>query len=152
MATSIKILKDDVTGKLQKMVEAMDDNRAFIKRAVIPMYSNAQRKRFVTENRSEGDQWLPIKQSTLNYKLKNFSDYPGGGKKMLIRTGDLYKSLFPGGDKNKTLVEKRSFVTLTEVDYAKYVDEVRPLMEFRTLKQAIKEKYVRFLATGVING
>ena len=118
---SFKKIHDTVSTRLDQMVRDLDDSRQFIKKAVIPMYSNAQRKRFQTENESEGEKWLPITKETLAYKLKHFGSYAGGGTKTLIRTGVLYQSLFPAGKFNRTIPAKRSFVTISEVEYAEYV-------------------------------
>ena len=149
---SFKKIQDTVTKNLEDMIKNLDDNRGFIKLAVIPMYSNAQRKKFQTENASEGEQWLPITKETLAYKLKYFGSSPGGGTKTLIRTGALYQSIFPGGDKNKTVTERRSFITATEVKYAEYVNQIRPIFKFKSLTKDIKAKYIEYLKTGRING
>lgn len=81
-----------------------------------PLYQQLQLQRFMTENESEGAQWLPLNDAYKKYKLKRYGGgskrptkanpatqwktWPGNGSKMLIGTGTLAGAVIGPGNEN----------------------------------------------------
>lgn len=121
---------------------------AAMARDAYQIYVNAQRKRWMTENASEGSKWKALADTPYKkYKPKRFVAYPGGGRKLMIATSNLVKSVV-GDDRtyHKLLIEERSITIATTLPYAKYVAEVRPIFEFsEETKKKIREKMVEYI-------
>lgn len=114
---------------------------AALARDVTVMFHNAQRQRWMTEGRSEGKKWKALDKRYAKRKLTQYAAYPGGGRKMLIATNDLVKSV-TGEDRTyyRQKVEGSKLTIGTAVPYAVYVDEERPFMEFskKTMKKMLE--------------
>lgn len=99
----------------------------WLNRVGYPLIIEAQRMRWASEGASEGDSWRALNPLYAMQKLKRFASFPGAGRKMLVATSRLVKSVT--GDEmadHYKLVTDRSLETGTRVGYAKYVDEDRP--------------------------
>lgn len=124
MAKGIKTVKQGITEQIKAMSKRASALDPFIQSQVMRMVMNAQTKRWITQNRSEGTEWSPLNPDYAKRKLKQYANYPGGGRKILIATGALFESVtkFPPGFK---IVYKNTLTLFTPVPYAKYVDEAR---------------------------
>jgi len=144
---SLKKVQDTVTTRLDSMIATGKDPRAFMLKIVRPAYQAAQRKRFATENQSEGQKWSPLNSKYAEYKLKKFKDFPGGGRKINIATGKLVNSLLlQDATLVNELVTHTSYVISIKVPYAKYVDEARPIMQFRKqFTQDLKKQFTSWM-------
>lgn len=131
------------------MASRAKDPTAYLKRVVLEDYRAAQIERWDTENASQGQKWKDLEPGYAAYKLKKYSTYPYGGKKMLVGTGDLLKSVVGPGDGFNNLVSGKTFIVKTSVDYAPEVAITRPFMTFskRTLDEW-RAKYVEWLTGG----
>lgn len=128
----LKKVEDTVTARLNKIIERGRDSRAFMVRVVRPTYQNAQRKRFMTENQSAGAQWAPLNPKYAKYKLTKFKDFPGGGTKINIATGKMFNTLvLQESGSYSEIATEFSYILAFDSPYMKYVDEVRPIMQFR---------------------
>lgn len=128
----LKKVEDTVTNRLNEMISRGRDARAFMVRVVRPTYQNAQRKRFQTENTSEGNQWDELNPKYAKYKLKKFAGFPGGGRKINIATGKMMSSLILEESSSfSEIATNFSYIITFDVPYMKYVDEVRPVLQFR---------------------
>lgn len=74
---SINIVGKDVMNKLTKMASNAGDLRGILMRSLYPIYQNAQRSRWMTENASEGKRWKSLAPTYAKRKLIVY----GGGKK-----------------------------------------------------------------------
>lgn len=102
--------------------------QGFLNRDVVEAYRNIQRKRWVTENASEGGEskrWAALNPAYAKRKLTQFAGYEGAGKKMLIATGKLYKSVIGPGAGFRKVATNKTLTISTSVEYAQHVDEAR---------------------------
>lgn len=104
--------------------------QSFLNRNVVEAYRNIQRKRWMTENESEGKRWEKLNPKYAEYKKKKWAGAPGGGRKMLVASGDLVQSVIGPGAGFKKIATPRQLVISSGVKYAKYVDESRTFTEF----------------------
>lgn len=107
------------------MLENVSGARAqtYANTVLVQKYVNAQRQRWMTENRSEGRQWDRLNDDYAKRKRKQFSAYPGRGTKMLIATNNLFESVT---EKFQKVVTRKSLIIrISGPEYAPYVDEKR---------------------------
>lgn len=112
--------------------------QGFMSTKVAEKYERLQRKRWITENVSEGSQWQPLNPKYAAYKRKRWMNAPGGGRHILVASGDLYKGMISGYRKIAT---DRKLIISTNIEYARHVDEARTFSkwgresigEFRTM-------------------
>lgn len=95
-------------------------------RNVVRAYQNLQRKRWMTENESEGRKWEPLNPTYAKAKRKKWAAAPGGGRKMLIASGKLYQSVIGPGEGFRKVATPRQLIISTSVEYAVHVNEARP--------------------------
>lgn len=103
---------------------------SYLNRVVVDQYQIVQRKRWMTENASEGQRWEALNPIYAASKLTRFKSYEGGGTKMLIATGKLFKSVIGPGAGFRKVTTPRSLTISTTNEYAEYVDEVRPFTRY----------------------
>lgn len=150
MATgSVKITRNDVEMIYSKLLDLSRIPLAASARDLIPMYINAQVKRWESENSTETGQWIPLDAQYARYKTTRFASYPEAGERMLVATGDLLKAVtLQGGDRNQGvyLPEPGRFHVQIISDYASYVDEKRSFSDFgdETI-QAMANKVMEYL-------
>ncbi len=171
MAITIKKKTTEVTDQLQKISKRSDDGRAFLTRIAYPLYQDAQRERWMTENQSQGSGWKPLNPRYAAYKLRrygggtkyrwiggrgdgrpwrpagNWPSYPGGGRKMMIATGELVASVT--GDKltyHKRVITTRSMIISTTLDYAEDANSKRNFTDFNDrFWRTLMDKYKAYI-------
>ena len=150
MANGIKKVADSVSARLGDMISRGRNARGFLQEIAYPDYLTAQRKRFITENESQGDKWKSLSPGYKEWKRINYAGWVGGGQKTGIRTGRLYSGIlgksFGTKDHRKAILDT-SMIVGVATPYARYVDEVRPLMSFKKeFIEGLKNKYAKYIA------
>lgn len=160
MSTGLKIVRNDLKDRLDKMIDQSNMKGAAAR--IYPVYQRLQTKRFETENASEGARWTPIKPQYADYKLKRFKSAPGGGRKTLIATSSLAGAVigpgspFRGVENHIALFTKYSMqikINLSgnnsdgkRFDYPQYVAETRPFFGFSGKSlQILKDELKKYL-------
>lgn len=140
----------DIEKKIDAMVARSNRIQGYLNRVVYRQYQNAQRKRWMTENVSEGERWLPLNPAYAARKREVFASYRGAGRKMLIATGRLSQAVIGGSDEHKKTVTNRQMTIAWSTPYAVYVEEVRPFAEFsdKTM-EGINNGLAEFLVRGM---
>ncbi|NBT57956.1 hypothetical protein EBT16_04145 [bacterium] len=120
----LKQVQDDITIRLNGMLDRGAAMQSFLNRNVVRMYQNAQRKRFDTANASEGPQWKALSPGYAKRKKRLYVSYIGHGDKILIATGRLYKAIVDidkaaGGYK---LTTPTRLTITTSVEYVKWIE------------------------------
>lgn len=154
----LKKVQDQIGDRLKQMAANAKDGRAFLQRVIYPMYQEAQAERWMTENRSEGEQWAPLDPTYADEKREVFAGYAGGGRKMLIATGSLATAVIyqPRKAITKTTMVVGVDTSVTNPysgfavgDYAQHVADVRPFMRFGTkTKDKMRQAFRRYIETG----
>lgn len=130
---SILSISKGIEDQLNKMVQNANLVPGYLDRVVYKQYQVAQRKRWETENDdvfSEGGAWRALDPVYEKYKRKKFSQYRGGGTKLLIATGRLFEGVIGPGSDHGRIVQENEIIVTTTVPYAKYVDEERTFSKF----------------------
>lgn len=130
MGVSLTTVVNGIGNSLDGMIKRQNALRSYLNSNVYRQYQNAQRKRWMTQNNSEGDQWKPLNPDYAKRKLKKFADYDGAGTKQLVGTGRLVQSVVGPSTDHRKLVTNRSIEIATVVPYGKYVSDIRPFMTF----------------------
>lgn len=143
----MKRLKDNTNKRLEDLVLKGRDARSFIKKYLKPFYIDAQRDRFESKNVSQGAEWAPLNPQYEKYKLKKFAGFPGGGRKINVATGRLYRTLtFQEPNSVKELVEDKTWIVIFDVPYGTFVDKARPVLKFNyAFRRDIREKFVKYM-------
>lgn len=118
----------NVTKKFEDILKRERALQGFLNKNVAAKYQNLQRKRWITENSSEGGQWQRLNPKYAAYKRKRWMDAPGGGRKMLVASGTLFKCMITPGDGvngYRKIATDRRLVISTGIEYARHVDEAR---------------------------
>lgn len=150
-AVSLKRINDGISKRLAGIETRGKKLQSFLNREVVEIYRNLQRRRWITENRSEGERWTELNPIYKKWKLVRFATYDGSGRKMLIATGRLYKSVIGPGKGFRKVATPKKLVITTSVPYAKDVNDVRDFTEYspkswNTINKAIS----KFLFKGTI--
>jgi len=110
--------------------------RGFFMRIILPLYKNAQRERWMSENASEGEQWMQLTSEAYAKRKKKIAaekSYPGGGTKLMILSGALVGAATGDGPGLYAIASGTQFtigIDIGQVDYAGYASEKRPTMKF----------------------
>lgn len=148
---AMKQIMSGIEKNLQGMLDRSKKTQAYLNRVVYKQYQNAQRQRWISENKSEGDQWKELEPKYKDRKKRIFAAYDGRGTKTLIATGRLFKSVIgPGGD-HKKIVADKSIEIAWSTPYAVYVEEARPFTEFGA--KTMEEMYdglAKFMMEGIM--
>lgn len=130
---TLKSQVDGITKKLDGIIASGKTGFAqFFVRDAVPKYLKAQSERFMTENSSDytAGGWKPLDPKYRERKLTQFSGYEGGGRKMLIAKGDLYKSVLAMSKDYRQVVGDKELIIGTTIPYAGFVDADRTISEF----------------------
>ena len=89
---SVKLTKtsDGISLNIEKILDRKGLISSYLVRHVYPKYKAIQEQRWMTENDSEGDTWLPVKEPYSTRKQSKFLAFPGQGSKTMIATGQLF--------------------------------------------------------------
>lgn len=149
---TLKSLEGQIENRLLDMMKAGKDFKALLNRNIYPIYQNAQRERWISENTTQGKQWEKLDENYQRTKLRKYASYPGGGRKILIATGRLYASVV-GVDLNnnsspdhRKLVEAKRMIIKTAVPYAEHVDKLRKFTTFgRDFNDKVRKTIVDYM-------
>ena len=128
MSTHYGPKSDIIQIKLNALIDRGKSMQSFLDRNIYRIYQNAQRTRWMTENASEGgasDKWAKLNDLYAERKKKVYASYEGGGEKMLIAPGALFKAVIGPGNGQLKVVTNTSMIISTNIEYAKHVDYAR---------------------------
>lgn len=149
---TLKKIQDGATKRLDDIMKRASDTgkRTFLNRNAMAWYRNAQRKRWMTENESEGGpRWKDLNADYEKRKRKLFAGFPGAGKAKLIASGTLLQSTIGPGKGFQKVVTSRELIIVTTVPYAKFVDEIRTFSLWGDESiERLKKHYKDFLMRG----
>lgn len=113
--------------KLEGLLDRVKKPQAWVNRVGVGMLLNIQRERWDTKNTSEGRKWVGYKNKNYaRWKLRKYADYPGGGRKMLVATSALVKSMTERGAPHQwKLVSDKRFELGTKLPYAAVQNQTR---------------------------
>lgn len=142
-----------ISGGISKSIESMltreKKMQGWLNTVAYKTYQNAQRKRWMSENDSEGLRWKPINALYRQQKLKRFASFPGGGRKTMIATDRLRQSVVGPSPDHRKLTTTKSITILTSVPYANEVDKERTFTTFSDkFKEDLIGKAMAYLAKG----
>jgi hypothetical protein len=153
----INTVKSGIQGKLDKMIARGKNPEAYINRVIFPKYQNAQRNRWKSENNTEeadGGMWARLNPTYAARKLNLYKGYEGGGTKMMIATGTLYKAV-TGEDTNyfRKIISNGKIIFALQYDskteYFKYADELRNYSKWsRSFMKEIKHGLAVYMGKG----
>lgn len=135
------------------MLDRSKKTKAYLDRVIYRQYQNAQRKRWISENSSEGIVWSRLNPKYAESKKKRFAAYPGQGTKMLIATGQLQSDVIGGGSGHRKIVTDDSIAINWTTPYAVAVDSVRTFSTFG--EKTMDEMYsgiAKFIMVGELRG
>jgi hypothetical protein len=159
--TGIQMIKSSLESRLNGLLDK--SNLQAASRKIYPLYQKLQTERWETQNTSEGSSWPAYKSKKYaEYKIRKYSDRPGGGRKMLIATSTLagavigHGSPFEGTDKHIAVFTKYSMqIKVSQsgtnaegkpFDYPQYVAMTRPFMVFsKKSMQLMKDELRKFI-------
>lgn len=152
MKASVISTENKILNRLNDMVKNVKDVRGFLERVVYPTYLKAQKKRWMSENQTDGSGdlggWDALNPLYAARKKVRWAQAPGGGTKLLIASGRLYKAVMGEGPGHRKIVSDRSIIIGVDIPYAKYVNARRPFFIFSDeMMTGIKEKYGQHLRT-----
>lgn len=149
----ISTLEDGIQQRLRGMLSRTDTIQSYLNRNLLRQFQQAQMKRWMTENDSEGGKWKPLTPKYAKYKRRKFSSAPGGGNALMVATGRLASGA-QARDSSYfyKIVTNSSFtlgINLSALPYAAYPGRTRPYMQFskETLRQ-FKQGILDYLAHG----
>ena len=133
----------NIEDRLKGMLTRAGLLASFMQRVTLQDYIDAQKRRFETKNSSEGATWKSLNEQYAERKARDFADAPGGGKEIMIRTGNLYFNAIGRGSGFRKEITNSKFIVgidpagaldpKTGKEYVQYAAEVRPFMEFSEL-------------------
>lgn len=148
---TVKAIETGAFDRIDAMIRRAKPSatRSFLDRNVLQWYRNVQRKRWITENESEGMRWAPLQPAYRRRKLRVFAGYPGGGSKTLIATGRLLASVIGPGPDFRKVTTDRTMIIATVVPYAPHVNEDRTFTTYGEASiKRLAAAYARFLSRG----
>lgn len=149
---SVVSTENKIMNRLNDMIKNVKDVRGFLERVVYPTYLKAQRRRWMSENQTDGHGdlggWDPLNPAYARRKKIRWAAAPGGGTKMLIASGRLFKAVIGEGPGHRKIVSERSIIIGVDIPYAKHVNARRPFFIFSDeMMDGIKKKYAQHLRT-----
>jgi len=151
MSASLTTVSDGITRMLKGMRQREKALQSHLNRNVLEQYRAIQRRRWMTENASEGQPWLALNPGYALRKKRQFAAYPGAGTKKLIATNKLFKSVIGPGEGFRKIVTPRSLLLSTTVEYAPHVNEVRSFTEYSRQSIAeIRNGVAQFIFKGIL--
>ena len=151
MSANLSTVKDGINQYLRGVRQRRSALQGYLNRNVLEQYRNAQRKRWMTENASEGTVWTRLNPGYASRKKKQFAAYEGRGTKMLIATNKLFKSVIGPGNGFRKVTTPKTLTLSTSVEYAKHVDEARSFTGFgaKTMSE-IYGGIAKFIFKGIL--
>lgn len=128
MKPSLKVTSSGASMKLETMLDRGKSMQSFLNRNIYQIYQSAQRERWMTENSSQsgnGQRWERLDPTYAKRKRRIYASYEGGGSKMLVATGKLYKAVVGPGQGQRKIVTNSKLYISTNVPYAGNVDDAR---------------------------
>jgi hypothetical protein len=123
----------------------------YFNRNVLEQYRNLQRKRWITENASEGQEWAALNPTYSARKRRQFASYPGRGTKKLVATNRLFRGVIGPGEDFRKVVTSRGLYIATITPYAKYVNEDRNFTDWSTRSEhELKVSVAQFIFKGIL--
>lgn len=105
--------ESEIQHRLAGLLNRSRSIRSFLNRNVVEQYRNVQKKRWMTENASEGSKWKELSPGYLLRKRQDFKKSSHGGDQILYASGDLYKSVIgPGKGFRKITTERKLIIGL----------------------------------------
>lgn len=144
---TLKIQKESNALKfLDNFVNKANAPAAFLNRVAYPMIIEFQKRRWVSQNSTEGAPWRELNPAYERRKLKKYAEYPGGGRHMMIATGRLVDAATMESDEGwKMVKDNRLYITIN-VPYAKWADKERNFTKFgRQSIDEIKDALKKYL-------
>jgi len=150
MSVSLKTVSNGINKYLNVMRQRERALIGYFNRNVLEQYRNLQRKRWMTENASEGQPWAALNPLYASRKRRQFASYPGKGTKKLVATNRLFESVIgPGADFRK-IVSSRGLYIATVTPYSKYVNEERSFTGWsKKSEHEIKMNIAQFIFKGI---
>ena len=157
MDVKLKKLEDKVSESLKSLMARGKSGKAFIQAYAYPKYLEHQMLRWASQNWGS---WPALNPKYAEYKKRKFANYPGQGERMMIATGKLYQSVIGENKKYhvRIITENELIVGINlggknELEYARFANELRPFMDFKTSQDKsfikdLKEKYTNYLRGG----
>lgn len=129
-AVTLKTVQNTTRAFMHRALQVEGLFQTWAQRNALPKYKNKQKRRWITENDSEGHRWKELSTPWVEHKIrmrkKNPDAFPGG-KKKLVYTGTLFKAVtLQDLTFGRHLATRRQFYVATTLPYAKYVNEARP--------------------------
>lgn len=149
MNVKLKQAKTEISSYLSGLKKREAALRSFLNTTILQTYKNAQMRRWMTENESEGKAWDPPKDPYKTQKLERFKNYPGGGRKTLIATSNLLRSVIGAGPGFQKVIEKNQLIVRTAIEYAGYVNEAR---NFTTWSKKTSKNFDKLVADFLFKG
>lgn len=153
MNAALKV-KNDATSRFKNLMSATRLLAGWSAARLPKIYANMQKARWMSEGSSEGEKWDRLNPRYAAWKRKKYSSYPGAGKRMMIRTGELFfQGILPSGNKFRSIVRGRQvrfFTTLPSDPYFDQVNKARPFTNWSDKsKREIVADYRRYLIRGI---
>lgn len=156
-ASEFHLVRNDAQKLFEASLTMPKAIQSWMARKGYPMYQRAQEKRWITGGASEGDSWKALKSSYVTWKNKMLAKDPArypGGARILVLTGDLFKSV--SGKEltfHRAIFTDKGFSVATTIPYAKYVNEKRHFVGFGTITtEKIKTDLKQFVMKHVSRG
>lgn len=140
MKPTLKVKNTGASLKIDAMLDRGQSMRSFLNTNIYRIYQNAQRDRWMTVNNSQGKEWKELDELYAERKRRVYATYEGGGTKILVATGRLFKAVIGTGRGHKKIVTNKSLYIATSVEYAGFVDEVRT---FTTWGSPFRQKVMK---------
>ena len=137
---------------LESMLKRERLGAGYANRIIYTIYKNRQRRRFQTENLSEGEKWKALNPKYAERKLIKYADYNGKGQNIMFATGRL-RSAVTGDDgireHRKIVLEGKKLQVSWTTPYAEYTEEVRPVNEWSIEKDLeMYQGFITYIITG----
>ena len=146
---NLSVVEGQALKNLRAMIARGKSSRTFLQKHAYPTYIKAQMKRFSSENSSQGQQWAPLNPKYAAYKLNKYASATGGGRKIMIATGKLYKSIIGAGDGHFKVITDKEMIVGTSIPYATFPARTRSIMKFNPdFIRMIKEKWIAYMVSG----
>jgi len=125
------------------LVAKAGNAQAMFARDIYKIYVASQKRRWETENSSEGDRWAELSPATKISKRKRWAGAPGAGNVMMVQSSFLVKNV-TGEDltAHRRLITPKVFEVSLDpgvqvaaykgrpFSYAKFTNKIRPYMRF----------------------
>lgn len=133
-AAGFSLVRNDAQYLYDKSLTMNAAIKTWMARNAYPMYQNAQKKRWMTQNASEGTTWKAVSPKYQKRKDRLLASEPEkypGGKRVMVLTGALADSVTGKKlDFHRAIFTERGFTVATTLPYAKYANEARPFVGF----------------------